>query len=190
MALVTKISIPCLLCQSTLRRSISTTVCLNRLRSEWRVDRKPANTLLSSEDILEERKAFGGRKKVKAISISKGTFTLPGQDFESLLPIVDVLHSDAGPQYREKKILAKGTFVTLDISEHKEKIDIKKLANSLNQTEICVEQLQSLYQEGKLYGKITTRPGQVGKCDGIILENNELENLFGKLKLYDVDASL
>ena len=41
--------------------------------------------------------------------------------------------------------------------------------------------LQRQFAKGTLYAKITSRPGQGGRCDGIILEGAELDFYLRKL---------
>jgi small subunit ribosomal protein S8e len=51
--------------------------------------------------------------------------------------------------------------------EHKHKLRLKK--HKLNQT------LQDQFQQGRLLARVSSRPGQVGRCDGYILEGPELD---------------
>lgn len=168
-------------------RSLSTTCSMNRLRSEWRVDRPPANTKLANEEIVEKRKAFGGRSKMKAIQVNSGNYTLMSKSFTKNMKIVDVVHSDAGQHYRESKILAKGTIVTVELSFLKGEIDSWDLLLGEEQHIINGNEMENhikdLLEKGQAYAKITSRPGQIGCCDGHILEGNELVATMNKIKM-------
>ena len=68
----------------------------------------------------------------------------------------------------------------------KEKLDTKK--NKKQQKHPFSDKLDKLnhffelLNKGKLYACITTRPGQVGKADGYLLEGKELEFYLKKLE--------
>lgn len=167
---------------------MSTTSSLNRLRSEWRVDRAPANTKLGDEEIVVKRKAFGGRSKMKAEQVCDGNYTLMSKSITEKMKILDIIHSDAGHHYRENKIMAKGTVITVDVSSLQEKIDFRDLLFNKEQSSITDENdiienhIKELLSKGQVYAKITSRPGQVGFCDGHILEGNELLQTVNKIK--------
>jgi len=169
---------------STLEKScvhyISMSACTNRLRSEWRRDRKPANTKLDNENVTEIRKAYGGGKKEKAVTVNSGNYKLNSKNIDKNLQIVDVIHSDAGKKYREENIIVKGTVVAVDGSDILP--DIQQSVLSEHYTQDIKEHIKQLVSQGRLYAKVTTRPGQVGKCDGYILEGDELGQFVAKLK--------
>ena len=68
----------------------------------------------------------------------------------------------------------------------KNKLDLKK--NKLQKSHPKKEHLDKLnhffelMNKGKLYACITSRPGQVGKADGYLLEGKELEFYLKKLE--------
>ena len=164
------------------RRSIQTTASLNRLRSEWRKDRQPANTVLSDENIVEERKAYGGGKKVKAVAVSNGSYKLESKNIEHEMKIADVLHSDAGTQFKEKKIITKGCILAVQNDNNLfPDIDTSVLLRE-NTASDLKEQLNTFLDNGELLARVTTRPGQTGKCDGYILEGEELETVLQKIR--------
>ena len=70
--------------------------------------------------------------------------------------------------------------------ENKKKLDAKK--NKIQKSHPNKENLDKLnhffelLNKGKLYACITSRPGQVGKADGYLLEGKELEFYLKKLE--------
>ena len=189
-------------------RNITTSsyLCKPRTKREARLRRPPANTRLRTDvpEKVTERKAYGGRKKLKALKIQKGNYLLHSKGIEIETPILDVIHSDANQKFADLKIMVKGTIVELDGTKFKEALkDQPKYSEetiTLNQVEaqdVQDEQhtknehafdsqlllFSKLLDNNRLYGKITTRPGQVGACDGYVLEGEELENLIKKLKI-------
>jgi len=59
--------------------------------------------------------------------------------------------------------------------ETKAKIDER------NKTRVLEPALQDQFRTGRLYAKITSRPGQSGRADGYILEGDELAFYFKKI---------
>ena len=60
--------------------------------------------------------------------------------------------------------------------EEKEKIKARREAQNLP------ENIEKQFKKGKLYAFITSKPGQVGKADGYILEGPELEFYLRKIQ--------
>lgn len=164
------------------RRCLQFSASMNRLRSEWRKDRKPANTVLSNENIVEERKAYGGGKKIKAITASNGSYKLESKNIEHEMKIADVLHSDAGTHFKEKKIITKGCILAVQNNDNLfPDIDTSVLLTESSANDLK-EQLNKFLDNGELLARVTTRPGQTGKCDGYILEGEELETVLQKIR--------
>ena len=190
--MVTAKVLPCVQ-QYIVKRAFTTSTLMNRLRSEWRADRKPANTKLSTKDIVEERKAFGGFKKFKAVEISKGTYTLASQNLSHECLILDVIHSEAGKKYREHNILSKHCYIIVDVTPIKDSINLDEIKKNMNGSKNNSTAMQNIiensFEKGHMYAKVTSRPGQTGKCDGIILEGNDLVLLMKKLENYEIDES-
>ncbi|XP_065062856.1 uncharacterized protein LOC135689532 [Rhopilema esculentum] len=170
-----------------------------RKRWQWRRDRKPANTQLAidGDELLEKRRTCGGGSKVKAVSKNKGSYLLKSQGLALDVPITDVIHSDANKEHIEKKIMTKGSIVQIDATEFRKMLECKEENKVEDTTSVddatktdddkrsqeIDESLKELVKAGYLYGKITTRPGQVGLCDGYILEGAELQSIMEKLSL-------
>lgn len=164
------------------RRCLQSSSSLNRLRSEWRKDRKPANTVLSDENVVEERKAYGGGKKIKAVTASNGTYKLESRNIEHEMKISDVLHSDAGTHFKENKIITKGCILAVQNDNNLFPDIGTSVLLTESSTSDLKEQLNKFLDNGELLARVTTRPGQTGKCDGYILEGEELETVLQKIR--------
>ncbi|KAL9961820.1 hypothetical protein ACROYT_G030846 [Oculina patagonica] len=152
-----------------------------RTRREWRKDRPPALTRFAPDqpEEIEPRKAYGGHKKIKAIKINQGLYVWNSLDVEFECPILKVVYNKANRDFNEMGVMVKGTIVEVDsnpfktwYSSYYSKEEKSKEGNS------SLENLLPYMDSGKLYAKITSRPGQVGVCNGYILEGEELESLF------------
>lgn len=150
-----------------------------RKRSEWRQDRVPAHTRLRLDkpEKIKVRKAFGGHKKIKGIKIKTGLYVFSSLDVEFECPILKVVHNTANDNFTKLGVMVKGTIVEVDSSPFKTWYTThhNKEAGKPNEENSLLGQLLPYMETGKLYAKITTRPGQVGACNGYILEGDELE---------------
>lgn len=149
-----------------------------RKRSEWRQDRVPAHTRLRLDkpEKIKVRKAFGGHKKIKGIKIKTGVYACNSLDVEFECPILKVVHNTANDNFNKNGVMVKGTIVEIDSNPFKTWYSTycaKK--ESTTEANPNLDQLLPFMEIGKLYAKITTRPGQVGACNGYILEGDELE---------------
>jgi len=60
---------------------------------------------------------------------------------------------------------------------------VRNKLNKRNKTRQLEPHLVERYNTGRLYARITSRPGQVGRCDGYILEGEELAFYLRKLSM-------
>lgn len=172
------------ICNCLTKRLFSSTPRIFRLKALWRVDRQPANTKLADETVVERRKAYGGKEKFKAISASEAKYTVASQKIEDICKIIEVLHSDAGPWYRNDKIMALGTYVVVDATPLMDKVTAEQL---VGEDISLLDHVTEMLNKGQLYAKVTSRPGQVGNCDGVIVEGSEIASLIEKLKMYEAE---
>ena len=164
----------------TTQRWIQSTAVVNRLRSEWRRDRPPANVKLGTENVIVERKAYGGGKKAKAITVCDGVYTLNSKNVEHTMKIMDVVYSEAGSHYRNDKIINKGAILAVEGLNLIPDLDPLTLLSPDSSDELR-SRFEQFTKDGPLLARVVTRPGQVGKCDGYILEGHELDQTLGKI---------
>ncbi|KAJ7389091.1 40S ribosomal protein [Desmophyllum pertusum] len=151
-----------------------------RSRREWRKDRPPALTRLSPDlpEEIEPRKAYGGHKKIKAIKSNQGLYVWNSLDVELECPILKVVHNTANKDFNEMGVVVKGTIVEVDSNPFKTWYSSNYNNDKSKEGNSSLEHLLPYMERGQLYAKITSRPGQVGACNGYILEGDELESLF------------
>lgn len=165
---------------NTSQRCIHSSAVVNRLRSEWRRDRPPANVKLGAENVIVERKAYGGGKKAKAITVCDGVYTLNSKNIEHTMKIMDVVYSEAGSHYTNKKIINKGAVLAVEGLQLISDLDPLSLLSPDSSQELR-NKFEQFTKDGQLLARVMTRPGQVGKCDGYILEGHELDQTLGKI---------
>jgi len=80
----------------------------------------------------------------------------------------------------EKKDAEPKTDKPADVEAKKSKSVLKKLAKR-NKIRVLEAALTAQFNTGRLYAKIASRPGQSGRCDGYVLEGEELAFYLKKL---------
>merc|ERR1712131_491436 len=142
-------------------------------------------------------RTMGGNKKFRALRLDHGNFGWASEGVARTTRIVDVVYNATSNELVRTKTLVKGAIVVGRKNNHtftdEEKAAIEKTQNcgELTKKKYALRQkqsevagnLNSQFLQGKLYAKITSRPGQCGRADGVILEGEELDFYVKKLKV-------
>ncbi|WUR05197.1 ribosomal protein eS8 [Vairimorpha necatrix] len=129
-----------------------------------------AATKVGSTKVVEKR-ARGGNKKYKALRLNEGEFLYKSGNIINSSKIIEVMYHPTNNDYVRTNTITKSSVVK--ISSEGIKIQDE-------------EDLKEMYEKGYLYAVINSRPGQVGKAEGEILQGSKLEfytNLFKKNKV-------
>jgi small subunit ribosomal protein S8e len=141
----------------------------------------------------------GGNLKFRAQRLETGNFSWGTETCTRKVRILDVNYNASNNELVRTKTLVKGAIVLVDAHPFKEwyqshygrvigvkkgtkaELENKKVSNhvtrkiALRQKAEKIEQaLDDQFVGGRLFAKITSRPGQSGRCDGYILEGPEL----------------
>jgi len=143
---------------------------------------------------------MGGNLKFRALKLDSGNFSWGTEVCTRKVRVLDVTYNASNNELVRTKTLVKGAIVLVDAhpfkswyeAHYKVKIGLKK-GGEQKDTDISdlskavqdkytsrranrsLEQaLDHQFSSGRLLAKITSRPGQTGRCDGIILEGSEL----------------
>ncbi|GMI57732.1 hypothetical protein TeGR_g2028 [Tetraparma gracilis] len=168
-------------------------------KRKFEMGRQPAHTKIGTKK-LQEIRGRGNNTKFRAQRLETGNFSWGSEGTTHKVRILDVNYNASNNELLRTKTLVKGAIITIDAHPFKEwytnqfgrpcgvkknkpaeaKEEVKqsdhvkrKLARRQKEDKIdsaIDEQLAS----GRLLAKITSRPGQSGRCDGYILEANEL----------------
>ncbi|GMM31781.1 ribosomal 40S subunit protein S8A [Martiniozyma asiatica (nom. inval.)] len=167
-----------------------------RKKRKFELGRQGANTKIGAKRIHSVR-TRGGNQKFRAIRVETGNFSWASEGVSRKTRInVVVYHPssnelvrtntltksaivqiDATPfkQYYESHyglVLGKKGSVTADEEKRSNKAQ-KKLAARADASKL-EPAVAAQFGSGKLYAAISSRPGQSGRCDGYILEGEEL----------------
>eukprot|EP00566_Odontella_aurita_P027347 CAMPEP_0113541154 /NCGR_PEP_ID=MMETSP0015_2-20120614/8874_1 /TAXON_ID=2838 /ORGANISM="Odontella" /LENGTH=167 /DNA_ID=CAMNT_0000441029 /DNA_START=408 /DNA_END=911 /DNA_ORIENTATION=- /assembly_acc=CAM_ASM_000160 len=142
----------------------------------------------------------GGNMKFRALRLDTGNFSWGTEVCTRKVRVLDVTYNASNNELVRTKTLVKGAIVLIDAHPFKEwyeshyglKIGLKQSAPSATddaskkservQRKIAARQkdrsleqpLDHQFASGRLLAKVTSRPGQCGRCDGVVLEGPEL----------------
>jgi small subunit ribosomal protein S8e len=153
------------------------------------------------EPRIHEVRCRGGNKKFRALKLESGNFSWGTEVCTRKVRVLDVSYNASNNELVRTKTLVKGAIVIVDAHPFKTwyenhygiKIGLKKATEGEEIIDISSKPegsqarikarrsnrtldpaLDHQFASGRLYAKITSRPGQTGRCDGAILEGREL----------------
>ena len=142
----------------------------------------------------------GGNIKFRALRLDSGNFSWGTEVCTRKVRVLDVTYNATNNELVRTKTLVKGSIIVVDAHPFKEwyeshygvKVGVKKgqsgpqdddsKKSDAAKAKIAARQkhrtlepaLDHQFSSGRLLAKITSRPGQSGRCDGYILEGKEL----------------
>ncbi len=164
--------------------------------------RQSSNTKLGEKKIVHVS-CRGSIHKYRALKLNEGNFTWVSEGVSRKCKILEVVYNATNNELVRTKTLVKGCIVAVDptpfkyywyihypevkinklpeIADKKRKEKLEEKKNKLQKEHPRKAQLDKISKffeninKGRAYAYITTRPGQVGKADGYLLEGKELE---------------
>ncbi|KAG7193120.1 ribosomal protein S8A [Scheffersomyces spartinae] len=167
-----------------------------RKKRKFELGRQSANTKIGAKRIHTVR-TRGGNLKFRALRIETGNFSWGSEGVSRKTRIANVVYHPSNNELVRTNTLTKAAVVQIDAtpfrqfyethygqslgkkkaSEEEPAPKSRKLQRKLagRASAAVVESgLDSQFGSGKLYAVISSRPGQSGRCDGYILEGEEL----------------
>lgn len=140
----------------------------------------------------------GGNIKHRALRLETGNFSWGSEGYSSKARILNVVYNASNNELVRTNTLVKGCIVQIDSTPFRQYyhnyygIDVgKKKAGEEDvkvskkraekqakraETRLAIEEsMADLFQSGRLFAAISSRPGQCGRSDGYLLEGKELE---------------
>ncbi|KAK4524506.1 hypothetical protein GAYE_SCF04G2407 [Galdieria yellowstonensis] len=171
-----------------------------RKKRKYNLGRQPANTKLGPKAVRPVR-VRGGNYKFRALRLDTGNFSWGSESTTRKTRIVAVVYNASNNELVRTNTLVKGCIVQIDAtpfrqwySQHygveigKKKKDEAQQEEQVEATEKATgkqkvaavtrpveKALLDQFSTGKLLARVSSRPGQCGRCDGYILEGKELE---------------
>merc|ERR1712194_985432 len=182
---------------------------IHQKKRKFEMGRPPAMTKLGSKRVRTVR-GRGGNMKYRALRLESGNFSWGSENCAKKVRVLDVVYNATSNELVRTKMLVKNAIVQIDGQPFKQwylrkygvTLGIKKkskgdeskeeVAEKLSNHVICKQKFRASkqklaptfdeqFQSGRLLACIASRPGQSGRCDGYILEGEELT--FYKRKL-------
>ena len=162
---------------------------------------RPAAMTKIGEERIRKVRGRGGNTKFRALRLDSGNFSWGTEVCTRKVRVLDVTYNSTNNELVRTKTLVKGAIVLIDAhpfktwyeghygvkiglkkSEGGESVDLSSVSDKVaakykkRQSNRSLESgLDHQFAAGRLYAKITSRPGQTGRCDGYILEGKELQ---------------
>ncbi|KAI9289771.1 ribosomal protein S8e/ribosomal biogenesis NSA2 [Umbelopsis sp. AD052] len=175
-----------------------------RKKRKFELGRQAANTKLGPKRVHEVR-VRGGNKKYRALRLDAGNFAWGSENCTRKTRVLTVVYNASNNELVRTNTLVKGAVIQVDATPFrqwyeshyaktlgKKKVETEEVEKKSNhvqrkvaarQTDAKVDALlEDQFAAGRLYAKISSRPGQSGRCDGYLLEGPELEFYVRKLK--------
>ena len=174
-------------------------------KRKFALGRPPAMTRIGPRRVHLVR-VRGGNIKFRALRLENGNFSWASECVTVKTRIYNVIYNASNNELVRTNTLVKGCIVQIDANpftdwykkyygvnlgkeDNKEKkTETKKsksVKNKLSQrkrNQIILPEVLEQFKAGRLLAKVTSRPGQSGRCDGYILEGEELEFYKRRLK--------
>lgn len=165
-----------------------------RKKRKFELGRQPANTKIGAKRIHEVR-TRGGNKKFRALRIETGNFSWASEGVARKTRVTGVVYHPSNNELVRTNTLTKSAIVQIDATPfrqwfetHYGKVLGKKTDTEETKRSKKVERklaaragasaiessVEHQFAAGRLYACISSRPGQSGRCDGYILEGEEL----------------
>merc|ERR1711972_615933 len=182
-----------------------------RKKRKFELGRPAANTKLGPQRIHTVR-VRGGNIKRRALRLDTGNFSWGSEAIARKARIIDTVYNASNNELVRTKTLVKNAIISIDatpfrqwyeahyatpigrkkgakLTEADEAIFNKKRSKKTQKkyddrkkTAKVDPLLEEHFQTGRILAAISSRPGQVGRADGYILEGKELEFYIRKLK--------
>jgi len=181
---------------------------IHQKKRKYEMGRPPAMTKLGSKRVRTVR-GRGGNMKYRALRLDAGNFSWGLENCTKKVRVLDVVYNATSNELVRTKTLVKNAIVQIDGQPFKQWYlkkygvtlgikkgqpkDTKEEAQEKRSNHVICKQkfraskqrldtvLDEQFQSGRLLAAIASRPGQSGRCDGYILEGDELT--FYKRKL-------
>lgn len=171
-----------------------------RKKRKFELGRPAANTRIGEARIHSVR-ARGGNLKYRALRLDSGNFSWGTEVCTRKVRVLDVTYNASNNELVRTKTLVKGAIVLVDAhpfktwyeghygvkcglkksGDVKQELDTEeksaKVADKLKKRQngrTLQSEVDHQFASGRILAKISSRPGQTGRCDGYILEGPEL----------------
>ena len=172
-----------------------------RKKRAFEKGRQPAATRIGAKRIHLVR-TRGGNRKFRALRLDSGNFSWGSEGISKKVRVIGVVYHPSNNELVRTNSLTKSAVVQVDAAPFRqwyeahyghslgrrrqakagEKEEDKKKSKSVEQKQASRLQisgkvepaLEKQFEAGRVYAVVSSRPGQSGRCDGYVLEGEEL----------------
>ncbi|KAK7202738.1 ribosomal protein S8e/ribosomal biogenesis NSA2 [Myxozyma melibiosi] len=166
-----------------------------RKKRKFELGRQPANTRIGAKRIHSVR-TRGGNTKFRALRVETGNYSWGSEGISRKTRILNVAFHPSNNELIRTNTLTKSAIVQIDATpfrqwyeaQYGQTLGKKKGTKKEDETAVTktakqaarqanakvAPALESQFSAGRLYAAVSSRPGQSGRCDGYILEGDEL----------------
>ncbi|XP_052902080.1 40S ribosomal protein S8 [Anopheles moucheti] len=180
-----------------------------RKKRKYELGRPAANTKIGANRVHLVR-TRGGNRKFRALRLDSGNFAWGSEGMARKARIIDVVYNASNNELIRTKTLVKNAIIVIDAAPFRQwyeshyllplgkkrelkagEEDVLSKKRSKSNTRKYVKRqkdakidpaVEEQFNAGRLLACIASRPGQVGRADGYILEGRELEFYLKKIK--------
>ena len=192
------------------RRSTGGRMPIHKKKRKYEMARQPSMTKMGSKMIKLVR-GRGGNLKYRALRIDFGNYCWGSEKIARKAKILDVVYNASNNELVRTKTIVKNCIVQIDatpfrawyIKQYNKKLgkttkeetktETSKVEAPKKQSKRTVKRiaardffidpnLEEQFNTGRLLACVSSRPGQVGRADGYILEGKELEFYMKKME--------
>merc|ERR1719506_87739 len=173
-------------------------------KRKFELGRPAANTKIGEKRVRFIR-GRGGNMKYRALRLDNGNFSWGTEVCTRRVRILDVVYNATSNELIRTKTLVKNCIVSIDATQFRQwyqqhygvtlgkktadateeqkvgKRAAKKQAKR-NVTRTLDKAIEDQFVQGRLLACVSSRPGQSGRCDGYVLEGEELAFYMKKLQ--------
>mmetsp|Transcript_45139 Transcript_45139/g.70753 ORF Transcript_45139/g.70753 Transcript_45139/m.70753 type:complete len:175 (+) Transcript_45139:1501-2025(+) len=136
--------------------------------------RQASNTRIGEKKLTRVR-VRGGNFKNRALFLDSGNFSIISVGKACRSKIFTVAFNFSSNELARTNTLVKGSIVLVDANPFKNNLQLLAQRKFAVSKSAYINQLNDQFNSGRLLARICSRPGQSGRADGYILENEELE---------------
>merc|ERR1739848_265447 len=175
-----------------------------KMNRKYELGRQSSNTKIGHPARIRTVRTRGGNKKYRALRLDTGNFSWASESVTRKVRLLNVVYNSTNNELVRTNTLVKSGIVQIDAHPFKQwyeqfygvklgkatkkdeeptktsnHVDRKLKKRQTNRT--LDKALESQFNTGRIYAKISSRPGQSGRADGYILEGAELKFYLSKM---------
>eukprot|EP01002_Notosolenus_urceolatus_P010265 NODE_3699_length_893_cov_20.424171_g3078_i0.p2 GENE.NODE_3699_length_893_cov_20.424171_g3078_i0~~NODE_3699_length_893_cov_20.424171_g3078_i0.p2 ORF type:complete len:210 (+),score=89.71 NODE_3699_length_893_cov_20.424171_g3078_i0:96-725(+) len=186
------------------KRATGGTRKIYRNKKKYELARSTSVTKMVTSNVktrIHSTRVRGGNKKFRALRLHESRFSWGTESCTRKARILDVVYNATSNELVRTKTLVKGAVIQIDATPFRswydrhygvflgkkgkgkdDKEESKKVSKdrvkrwaARGKSRALDKTLENQFKTGRLLARISSRPGQVGRADGYILEGKELE---------------